>query len=220
LNYAVDREALVRYVIHGQAVAARGVLPPGIPGADTSLGYRFDPDKAKALLTEAGYPGGKGLPTLTLQLGPNEQTATVAEVVQQQWARVGVHVELRQVDFPQHLDMVRSGKLALWRTQWVADYCDPENFLALFASANKAPGGPNTTRYANGLYDAMYERLLAPSLDNAERRRLSTTMDSLIVADAPWVFLYYPRTVRLLQPAIRNFSCDPLGRFSIADVEK
>ncbi len=220
LNCAVDREALVRYVLRGQAIPAHGVLPPGVSGGDTMLGYRYDPERAKELLADAGYPGGKGLPVLTLQLGPNEQTASVAEAVQQQWGRIGVKVELRQVDFPQHLEMIRAGKLPLWRTQWVADYCDPENFLALFASANRAPGGPNTTRYANKVFDAMYERLLSPSLDSAARRRLSISMDSLIVADAPWVFLYYPRTVRLLQPGIRNFSCDPLGRFALAGVGK
>ena len=221
LNYAIDREAIIRFVLRGQAVAARGVLPPGVAGFDPGRsGYTYDVAKAKELLAAAGYPDGHGLPTLTLQLGPSEQTASVAEAVQQQWKQIGVQVELKQVDFPQHLDMIRSGKLPLWRTQWVADYCDAENFLALFASRNFSPGGPNTTHFSDPGFDALYARCLDASLTENVREGLFRSMDSLVVASSPWVFLYYPRTVRLLQPEIKTFTCDPLGRFAVADIVK
>ncbi|HET7153357.1 MAG TPA: ABC transporter substrate-binding protein [Candidatus Kapabacteria bacterium] len=221
LNYAIDRDAIIRYVLRGQAVTAKGVLPPGVRGYDSlRTAYTYDPAKVKELLTEAGFPDGKGLPTLTLQLGPSEQMASVAEAVQQQLKQAGIQLELRQVDFPQHLAMVREGKLPLWRTQWVADYCDAENFLALFYSKNFSPAGPNTTHFTSAAFDELYEECLNASLPDARRMQAYKTMDSLVVANAPWIFLYYPKTVRLLQPGIGKFTTDPLGYFSLAGVVK
>jgi len=115
---------------------------------------------------------------------------------------------------------VREGKVALWRTQWVADYCDAENFLALFYSGNFSPSGPNTTHFANSTFDALYEECLKASVSDAQRTVLYGRMDSLVVANAPWIFLYYPKTLRLLQPGISNFTADPLGYFALAEVVK
>ncbi len=220
LNYAIDREKIIKYVLHGKGVAAHyGVIPPGMPGFSSELqGYRYDPAKAKALLNAAGFPNGKGIPPLTLQLSMNERTAAVAEAVQQQWRELGIEVELRQVDFPRHLDMVANGKLALWRTSWIGDYPDPENFLALFYAPYKAPQGPNTSHIQLAVLDSLYQAALSPRLQAEERYKLYNRMERIVLDEAPWIFLYYDVNQRLVQPWIDGLYIDNQNRLVLTQV--
>lgn len=222
LNYAIDRHRIVTYVLHGRGIPCKhGFLPPGLPGySDRVGGYVFDQDRARALLAEAGFPNGRGLPTLLLQLGNNPRTASVAEAIQEQWKDIGVHVELRQVDFPQHLSQVRSGALPMWRTSWIGDYPDPENFLALFISANKAPAGPNTTHLSSPTLDSLYDAALNPALSLDERKVIYEVMQQEVVDQAPWIFLYHDVILRLTHRNIRGFRVDGTGRMTLEHVYK
>jgi len=221
LNYGIDRERIIRHVLFGLAEPAHhGVIPPGFPGfSGQTRGYRYDPQRARELLAAAGFPNGKGLPPLVLQLGASPRTLSVAEVVQQQLAELGIRLQLRQVDFPQHLAMVRQGQCMLWRTNWIADYPDPENFLALFYGPYRAPNGPNTTRLALPELDSLYERALS-ELDTARRFALYRQMERRVLEEAPWVFLYYPRLFRLLQPGIKGMHLDGGDRLVLERVTK
>lgn len=222
LNYAVDRHRIVTYVLHGRGIpATHGVLPQSMPGfSSTVQGYTYDPDQARALLDSAGYPNGRGCPPLVLQLGNNPRTASVAEAVQQMWKDIGVDVTLRLVDFPQHLSMVRAGELALWRTSWIGDYPDPENFLALFTTPNWSPNGPNTTHISLPELDRLYQEALQPSLTFAERADRYHQMETIIVREAPWVFLYHDVLMRLTQPYVQGFTLDGSGRLPLERVHK
>lgn len=221
LNYAIDRERIIRHILHGLAEPAHyGVIPPGFPGfSPQTIGYRYDPQRARQLLAAAGYPEGRGLPSLVLQLGASPRTLSVAEAIQQQLAEFGIHLELRQVNFPQHLAMVRQGQCMLWRTNWVADYPDPENFMALFYSSYAAPEGPNTTRFRLAQVDSLYERALIESVP--ERRfELYRQMERRVLDEAPWVLLYYPRLIRLLQPTVAGMWLDGSDRLVLETVSK
>lgn len=222
LNYAIDRESIVQYVLRGRGIPAHfGILPPGFPGFDSSIvGYRFNPDSARQFLQRAGFPDGEGLPPLVLQLGKSERTVAVAEAVQEQWRKFGIQVELRQVDFPQHLEMVRTGKVLFWRTSWIADYPDPENFLALFYSANFSPYGPNTTHFSNPRFDSLYIRALSSQLPSEERYQLYNMMEKIVIEKAPWIFLYYNVIQRLVQRGIRGFTVDGNDRLILKFVRK
>jgi len=222
LNYAIDRHRIVTYLLGGRGQPAlNGVLPPSMPGfSDSIQGYRYDPDRARQLLALAGYPNGKGLPTLLLQLGNSQRTASIAEAVQAQWKEIGVNVELRQVDFPQHLSMVRAGDLALWRTSWIGDYPDPENFLALFIHANIAPNGPNTTRIDRPDLDSLYAAALSPRLSFDERSALYRRMERIVVEEAPWIFLYYHIVLRVVNPKVKGLTLDGSDRLILEHVSK
>jgi oligopeptide transport system substrate-binding protein len=222
MNYAIDRHRIVTYVLHGRGRPARhGVLPPGMPGFSESVqGYSYDIDKARRLLAEAGFPNGKGCPPLLLQLGNNPRTASVAEAIQEQWKEIGLNVELRQIDFPQHLAQVRNGELAMWRTSWIGDYPDPENFLALFITKNMSPFGPNTTHISREELDALYEQALDPRLTTDERNVLYNQMERIVIEESPWMFLYHDVLIRLTHPNIRNFTLDGSGRLLLEHVFK
>jgi peptide/nickel transport system substrate-binding protein len=222
LNYAIDRKKIIQFVLKGKGIPADyGVLPPSMPGfSSETRGYEYNPEKARELLAKAGFPNGKGLPTLMLQLGANERTASVAEAVQQQWKAIGVNLELRQVDFPQHLDMVRNSKLALWRTSWIGDYPDPENFLALFYSQNYSPKGPNTTHINRHDLDSLYLLALSPRLAPARRYALYNQMERIVLNDAPWIFLYYNIHQRLAQPSVIGLRPEGIDRLILETVDK
>ncbi len=222
LNYAVDRHRIVTYVLHGRGVpATHGVLPQSMPGFSAAVeGYTYDPDRARALLDSAGFPNGRGCPPLVLQLGNNPRTASVAEAVQQMWKEIGINVTLRLVDFPQHLSMVRAGELGMWRTSWIGDYPDPENFLALFTTPNWAPNGPNTTHISLPELDRLYQEALHPSLTFEERAARYHEMERTIVEQAPWVFLYHDVLMRLTQPYVQGFTLDGSGRLLLERVQK
>lgn len=222
LNYAVDRHRLVTYVLRGRAIpATHGVIPPTMAGfSDTVVGYSYNPAKARQLLARAGFPHGKGLPPLLLQLGNSDISAAVAEAVQSMWKEIGVTVTLRQVDFPQHLSMVRAGDLPMWRTSWIGDYPDPENFLALFVTANRAPKGPNTTHIRVPRLDSIYAASLDPRRSFTERSLLYHRMEQHILEEAPWVFLYHDVLLRLVQPSVRGYHLDGSDRLVLERVSK
>lgn len=221
LNYAIDRDAIVRYVMRGQAIpASHGPIPPGIPGYSGVEGYRFDQDMARRLLDSAGYPNGKGLSELVLQISESERISAVAQVVQEQLNAVGVKVRITQVSPAQNRAMAADGKLPFWRANWMADYPDAENFIALFYSKYAAPSGSNTTRYSNARIDSLYLAALAPGLTTEQRSAIYGAAERIILEEAPWILIYHSTIQRLTQPSITGYSVDPLDRLMLAHVRK
>ncbi len=203
-NYAVDKAAVAQVILEGRVQPARSILPPGILGHDAGLtGYPYDKAKAKRLLAEAGYEGGKALPPLTLHYNTGLVNRKIAEFVQGALREIGVTIALRELDWPAYLNLVDSGEVQLFRLGWLADYPDPENFLTvLFHSRNRGSKG-NLSRYANPRVDALLE-LADESLDTDQRVRLYREAEKIILADAPWIFLHYYSTDVLIQPWVRG----------------
>ena len=223
-NYAVDRNKLLKYVMNGSASdpAIYGIVPPVMPNYDaTSIkGYSFDLEKARQLMTEAGYPGGKGFPEVTLNIneggGRNTQ---MAEAIQNMLKEIGVTVKLQLLQFAQHLDNIDAGRSDFYRLGWIADYPDPETFLNLFYGKN-VPDDPkekspiNSFRYKNPKYDELFEKAIATS-DIAERNKIYHEAEQLAVNDAPVLFIYYDEDYRLIQPYVRGFALDPMHRVNM-----
>jgi len=204
LNYAVDKVAFAQVIMEGRVRPATGILPPGMPGYSGGLpGYPFDRTRARQLLAEAGFPGGKGLPPLTLHYNTSLTNRRLAEFVQAQLAEVGVKVEVAALDWPAYLKLVDAGRTQMHRMGWIADYPDPENFLTvLFHSKNIGERG-NTSRYRNPQVDGLLERA-DRATNEADRIRLYREAERLIVEDAPWILLNYYSTDLLVHPAVRN----------------
>lgn len=221
INYAIDREKIIKFVLNGQSSypGIYGVVPPSMPGYDYKAikGYAYDKDKAKQMLTEAGYPDGKGLGEITLQIndggGRNSQ---VAEAIQSMLKEVGITMKLNQIPFAQHLDNIDAGRADFYRLGWIADYPDPENFLNLFYGKN-VPANPkdispiNNTRYQNKAYDDLFEEAITKS-DRDERYKLYLKAEQLAINDAPLLIIFYDEDYRLLQPYVKGYPLDPMHR--------
>lgn len=197
INYAFDRAKMLRYLRNDIGRPGHyGMVPPGLPAFDSSAkAYTHQPQRARRLLAEAGYPGGEGMPAITLHTNPTYLDLCL--FVQRAVQKLGVPLEV-EVHPPATLrERVAQGEVAFFRASWIADYPDAENYLSLFYSQNHAPGGPNYTRYASARVDSLYRQSLR-IVDPRARRGLYRKIDSTVMADAPVVPLYYDEVVRLL----------------------
>lgn len=212
--YAVDREKLCKYTIHGQGVpATHGLVPPCFPGFrwEEINGYTFNPARAREELAIAGYPDGKGFPTITLQLNSGGgRNISVAEAVKKMLEEtLHIRIDLNQVVWAQHSENIETAKCQFWRLGWVADYPDPENYLNLMNGANvpksiKEKAYINSFRYINPSYDLLYQKA-NQTIDAEMRNRLYEQADQMGVDDAVMLNLYHDKQFRLIQPYVRNF---------------
>lgn len=191
INCGFDRRKMMRYLRNNIGhPGVGGFVPLGLPGFDTAApyGYEYNPQRAAQLLAEAGYPHGQGLPTLKLSTTANY--LDLCKYIQQQLGLLGIQVQV-DVNPPAALrSQIGEGKNAWFRGSWVADYPDAENYLSLFYSPNRAPAGPNYTRFSNPQFDQLYLRA-RNATDPQERIALYRTMDSLVMQQAPVIVLYY-----------------------------
>jgi oligopeptide transport system substrate-binding protein len=153
LALAIDRETLVRDVLRRGELPALHLVPPGVPGyAQPPTGLGFDPDRARHLLAEAGYPGGRGMRTLGLLFNTLEDHRKIADFVADQLGRnLGIEVRAYNQEWQSYLATVRSGDYDLARAGWIGDYVDPNTFLDLWVTN----GGNNQTGWGDPLYDRL-----------------------------------------------------------------
>lgn len=213
LSYALDRERLVNHILHGIGRPAGGIVPPSLPGARG--GQRFDPVRARALLTEAGHPQGRGLPPLVLSTTAGY--LELCEFVQHEWAAFGIPLRVDVVPLSTHKEGTANGEFRFFRKNWIADYPDAENFLLLFHSANRAPVGPNYTRHSDPVFDAWYEQALVTP-DEKHREALYTRMDSMLAERAPAVFVQHPEVVRFIRAGVTGLRADPMNMLDLRTV--
>ena len=207
--YAIDKDAIVKSVLLGVPVKAEGILPDGIPGFNPAFkGIPYNPDKAKALLIEAGYPGGKGLPALQLSFRQKQSDiGHTAEVLQQQLATVGIPITLNGMEWGTFLSLNKVGKTDMVHMRWSADYLDPQDFLSLLLTTT---GSENHTGYSNPQVDALCKQADGES-DQTKRLALYAQAEKLVVDDAPWVPLYYQADLELMRPNVKGIRDGLMG---------
>jgi ABC-type transport system substrate-binding protein len=207
--HAIDKDAVVAGVMQDVSPRAEGIVPIGVPGYDPNFkGIPYDPARGKALLAEAGYPDGNGLPPL--QLSFRESTPNLrkgAEILQEQLKQVGVPITLREMEWAAFLRATDARQIDLFHMRWAADYPDPQNFLSVLLHS-KAP--ENRTAYNNPAYDALLDKADS-SLDQEERIALYRKAERIVVDDAPWVPLYFQRDVELHRPYVKGIRSGLMG---------
>ena len=218
INYAFDRRKMLLYMRNDIGSAGcYGMIPCGIAGYDTNMAaaYEYNPVRARQLLAEAGYPGGRGLPTLKLST-----TATYLDLckyIQQQLGLVGIDVQV-DVNPPGALrENIAQSKVQWFRGSWIADYPDAENYLSLFTSNNFCPSGPNYTHYSNPRYDALYERACRET-DDSLRTELYKRMNAMIMDDAPVVVLYYDQILHFTHKNLTGLASNAMNALDLRKV--
>ncbi|MCW8129083.1 MAG: ABC transporter substrate-binding protein [Planctomycetota bacterium] len=204
ISYAIDREYLCTKVLEGRGVPAKGILPPGMPAfKEGRPGWPHDLEKAKALLAEAGYPEGKGLPKITLLHRNDENTKMIVQALQQDMEKIGVPVELQARDWNAFLSQVDDNPQPMYVLGWVADYGDPDNFLFVLFHTKQWGEAGNNTRFSNPKVDELVEKArgLAAMTDRAP---LYHEAESIILDEMPWVPTYHVRNVVLLRKEVKG----------------
>ncbi len=217
INYGFDRQKLMMYLRNSVGIAAEsGFIPAGLPAYDPLRvrGYSYDPRKARQLLAEAGFPGGKGLPPIKLLTVPTY--SELAGFIARELLNIGLVVQVDVVQKSLLLEQTANSTALFFRASWIADYPDAENYLSVFYSKNPAP--PNYTRYANKKFDILYEKALLITNDSIRSRRYQE-MDQLVMDDAPVVPLWYDELLHMVQPGVTGFTPNGLNMLELRTVQ-
>lgn len=207
---AVDKNVIVDEILGGLVKKANGVLPPGVVGyRENPRGLEYNVEKAKALLAEAGYPGGKGLPKLEfLCRDARTDLKIVSENILEQLKRnLGVEVNFATMEYSAFLEKRNRKELQMFHMRWGADYLDAENFLSTLLAGY---GPENKIGYKNAAADALM--LKADTMANGpERDALYAQAEDMILDDAPWLPLYYQRDTELMQGRVQGLRDSAFG---------
>lgn len=219
LSYAIDKKEMVRYLRNNSVFAANnGFVPPALLGhAAGRIHYPYDPDKAKSLLTEAGFPNGHGLPEI--EISTTSDYADLIEFVQHQLSEIGVRIKVNVLQGPALREQSAKGQLAVFRKSWLADYADAENFLAVFYSPNFCPVGPNYTHFHNAEFDALYVKARS-EVNDEQRMEIYARMDSLLMSEAPVIPLLYDQVSHFVSKRIVGLKTNPVNMLDLKDVRK
>lgn len=206
ISSAVDRDKWIDFYVKNRGVRMTQVSPPGLLDRPEikSIKYDYNLEKAKELLAKAGYPEGKGLPTLSFDFrGAETKYRQLGEFFVQQLGAVGIKVNVILNTFPAYLEKAKQGNLQIALGGWNFDYPDIENGYQLLYGPNKAPG-PNDANWENAQYDALYKKLAAMPAGTKGRKEIAKQMEDLIQEETPWIYGYYEKTYNLFSGRLRN----------------
>jgi oligopeptide transport system substrate-binding protein len=203
LALVIDKQRLVTKILHGGGVVADHLAPDGVANYESAEGLGYDPDLARRLLAEAGYPGGKGFPSFEYLFdassGVGNIHAQIGVELQQMWRRqLGVGVELKPMEKKVYLAAQVRLDYDASRSTWIGDYNDPNTFLDLFRSDN----GNNRTGWKNARYDGlMHEANMQTDLKR--RAALLREAETILVRDElPIVPLYFYAGFNYFNPEV------------------
>lgn len=211
LNAAVDRKKWIELFTNDRGTEMSVAVPPGLADGPTGipLNYRYDLERAKKLLAEAGYPGGKGLPAFTVDyFGTDTATRQLSEFIANSLAAIGVNATTVLNTNPAWTEKAKTGKTQISQMSWGLDYPDVENVYQLL-SVTSAPPGFNLGFYDNPRVNAAYAKLATMPIGSA-RAGLAREIETIVQDECPWIFGYYLGEHKLSQAWIQNFHSNPL----------
>lgn len=218
INYGFDREKMMLYMRNGIGLAAKhGIVPTGLPSSKKVKGFEYNPTKAQQLVNQYQQLTGNLYPKVTVST--NSQYVDLCEYIQREVKKIGIDMQVEVVPSSTLKQAKATGKLAVFRGSWIADYPDAENYLSLFYSKNFAPEGPNYFHYKNELFDRWYEKSFTIT-DDKKRNELYQKMDSLLISSAPIVPLYYDEVLRFTQKNVVGLGINSINLLNLKRVQK
>ena len=212
VSLCIDREKMLRYLRNGIGEPGTGgMIPAGLPGHSNTIGYGYDLKRAQRLVAENRLEG------YLLQLSTVADYADIGKFVQSQVEQIGLQCKMEVMPPATMRSMRSNGSLSFFRSSWVADYPDAENYLSLFTTPNFSPAGPNYTHYTNPKYDKLYDKALLCN-DLQERAHYYTEMDSLMMRDAPVVVLFYDEVLRFVNERVQGLGSNPTNLLDLRRV--
>ncbi len=208
LAMAIDKSRIPQ-ILKQDHLPASSWLPRGMFAFNPEIGYPFNPEKAREILAEAGYPGGRGFPPITIAYNTYQTHKMVAEYVQQQWRQnlhIGVHIQ--NMEWKVFLKELQHDAPAVFRLGWGADYPDPDNFMRVFLSNS----GNNHTNWANPEFDRLVEEA-AVEIDPEKRQALyNRAQRMLLEQDCVIIPLFHYTRVWLIKPWVKGLQLNALDQ--------
>lgn len=199
LAMCINREEIVKNVTRMNEPVARSFVPAGqVPGYDapTDAATNYDPQAAQALLAEAGFPNGEGMPAVELLINSDGTHTNIALAIKKIWEeQLGLTVTLTAIEFKVYLDRRSQGNFMVCRAGWFGDYIDPTTWLDMY----RRDDSNNDAKYDNPAYDALLEQA-ASELDPTARFDLLRQAEAMLLQDAPICPIYNYTTIMVFDP--------------------
>jgi len=211
LNYAVNKDAIVRDVLKGTGSLSVGPVLPKTWGADGGLKpYPYEPERARKLLAEAGYPGGFTTTLWVPESGSGMQSpVAMSTVIQSNLKAVGVNVSLQTMEWGAYLAKLRSKEQELFALSWMAGNEDPDMVMyPLLHSSQWTPNGPNRALYKNEKFDEILHQARLTT-DEKKRADLYRQAQRILVDDAPWIFIDHEIQTAAHAKRVQGFKLHP-----------
>ena len=215
LAYATDREALISYLLHGQARIAQGVLPPNHWAYEPDVThYALDTAHAAKLLEAAGFsPQKDGMRLhLVLKTSTDEQARVISAALQQQWRAAGIDLEIRPLEFATLLSDSIKGNFQINLLRWVGANNDPDIFDFVYSSTRIPPDGANRARYRNPEVDKLTAEIKV-EMDQEKRKALCSQVQKIVAIDLPIFPLWFVDVVSVHRRDLGDLQLSPSGDF-------
>lgn len=217
LSLSIDRNYIVQNITRDKATPAGAFVPNGIPDGDITMDFRnvggnyFNPEgqiaDAKKLLSDAGYPGGKNFPNLTLKVDNSTYHVAIAKALQNMWNKnLGIKVNVKTLNWKDTQRTRNGGSFQIIRDGWIGDYMDPMTFMSLFVTGC----GNNDSRYSNKTYDTLIDDANKET-DQVKRMALLHNAEKVLMNDMPVLPIYFYTNLTLINPRVKGVIVSPLG---------
>jgi oligopeptide transport system substrate-binding protein len=208
LAVSINKMKLTETVLRGAQLPAESFTPRGIGSYTPPTGLASNPDLARRLLAEAGYPDGIGFPNMEILFNSSENHRLIAEAIQEMWRReLGIEGLLVNQDLRVYLENRRMVNYEVCRSGWVADYVDPLSFLGLLTSTNV----DNQTGWSNPEFDRLIDAA-RHDLNRQNRHDLFRKAEEILLDEVPVIPIYHYSTIRLVDPRVRGWAPHPLDQ--------
>ncbi len=212
LNMAIDKQAIIDAVFQGAGRIAKNPLPPTLWSYNEEVeDYPYDPEQAKALLAEAGFPEGfsTDIWAMPVQRPYNPNARRMAEVIQADWAAIGVNAEIVSYEWGEYLRRSKDGEHQTLLLGWTGDNGDPDNFLAVLLGCDGIDGA-NRARWCHPPFEELIQKAKTLS-DQDERAELYRQAQMIFKEQAPWVTIAHSVWFQPVRQEVEDFRIDPFG---------
>ncbi len=210
LDIAIDRNALFKVLFpRGDAMQAVSAFPPAVPGYDRALTNEYDPERAKRLLAEAGYPHGFSIDLWALPIArptnPNGQL--MAQMIQADWARIGVKARILTYEWGEYLKRANNGEHDVYMSGWSTDIADADEFLSPNLTCAASRGG---IKFCNPEFDALVDGARR-EVDPAKRLAMFVRAQEIFKHERPWITMAHSSVYIPLRNDVHGFVMAPNG---------
>jgi len=221
LAMAINKPAIIEAIFKGTGTVAKNILPPGVWSADKNLkDYDYDPEKAKALLQQAGVKPGTeiALWAMPVQRPYNPNARRMAEMIQSDWAKVGIKANIVSYEWGEYLKRVRSGEHQAALMGWTTATGDPDNFFGPLYSCTSAQGGSNSSKWCYQPFEKLITQARAEP-DQGKRTALYLQAQQIMHDQMPAVMIAHSTIFEPVRKSVSGYQVDPFGKHIFYQVD-
>ncbi|WGE34045.1 ABC transporter substrate-binding protein [Actinobacillus genomosp. 1] len=221
LNYAINKDAIIQSVYQGSGEKAKNPIPPTMWSYNDDVkDYDYNPEKAKALLKEAGLEKGFDTEVWAMPVSRpyNPNARRMAELIQEDWKKVGVNAKIVSYEWGEYLNRMRDGEHTTGMMGWNGDNGDPDNFLNTLLSCAAVKQGSNYAKFCHKDFDKLMTDAVQTT-DKAKRTELYKQAQVLFKEQAPWVTIAHSTTYFPVRKEVKGYVISPFSLHNFYGVD-